>query len=821
MKKHKAKSNDTLSEQHSFSKFLLLGFLTALFFFSPFYKGLFNGGNPSSITAFIFNQPIYTTLLFASLAMFIFTGYTYKYMKFQDKKDILHLLVWLIPLSFLISKISAASPSLSTNMLFIYMFYAFIFIVGAYLSSFRFAYYVQTLILGSGGIIITFGLMNWLGDASLMGLISYENHNSNMYRDAVLIDSNGERLTSVFQYANTYAAYLIALLLSFAYALVNTRKRGIIITLGLLLVPTIVSFILTLSRGGIVVFPIILLIILPLLNMIRQVWLILYLALAGAAAFLIINPITTWGINLQKDYSYELNLKAWGLIIGVSLITSLIIYLLQYYVSPHITSKVERITKLRFSNLFIPILLILLGGGLALLLLGNSGFVKMLPDHIQARVENINLQQHSVLERITFYKDANKLISDYPLIGAGGGAWSTLYEQYQNNPYTSRQAHNFFLQYLISVGYIGFVIFLVLLIGLFILFLRNYFKNDDTHKRQYGIFFIITISILTHSMIDFNMSYVYIGALVFLCLGSILAGINQNPFDAHAKLTHKTSKKFKIYYTCFLTILSLILLIFSSSMLIASNYYETAYKNLQQHRPINEIIEPLDRAIKIRAHPDYLNLKFQLMMQLYSQTKEQVYLEESEKLFNKLKTTEPNNRVAFENGYKLLMTQSKKQDALSHLENGLNMYVWDISVHQRVITLSYDLGYLEYKQSAQVDNSYWTRAIEVYKMVENKVNDLERLPEEQAQGRKFAVSFEMSNVISHIYLLNKDFEQAEKIALINMNNNLEDASQRSLNRLYAAALLKQGKPIHKIYEQYLQTNVDEKAAFEQLIKELM
>lgn len=60
------------------------------------------------------------------------------------------------------------------------------------------------------------------------------------------------------------------------------------------------------------------------------------------------------------------------------------------------------------------------------------------------RLENINFQQHSVLERITFYKDAMKVVKDYPIIGTGGGGWSSLYEQYQNNPYISRQVHNFF-----------------------------------------------------------------------------------------------------------------------------------------------------------------------------------------------------------------------------------------------------------------------------------------------------------------------------------------------------------------------------------------
>lgn len=45
------------------------------------------------------------------------------------------------------------------------------------------------------------------------------------YSDAVMTDANGLRLTSVFQYANSYAAFLIALLLCSIYLTV-TSKNG-------------------------------------------------------------------------------------------------------------------------------------------------------------------------------------------------------------------------------------------------------------------------------------------------------------------------------------------------------------------------------------------------------------------------------------------------------------------------------------------------------------------------------------------------------------------------------------------------------------------
>ncbi|MFD1904284.1 O-antigen ligase family protein [Paenibacillus rhizoplanae] len=80
---------------------------------------------------------------------------------------------------------------------------------------------------------------------------------------------------------------------------------------------------------------------------------------------------------------------------------------------------------------------------IAFLFIGTSAR-NVLPANIGTRLENINFRQHSVLERFTFYKDAMKVVKDYPVLGTGGGGWASLYEHYQNNPYLSRQVHNFF-----------------------------------------------------------------------------------------------------------------------------------------------------------------------------------------------------------------------------------------------------------------------------------------------------------------------------------------------------------------------------------------
>jgi O-antigen ligase len=132
-----------------------------------------------------------------------------------------------------------------------------------------------------------------------------------------------------------------------------------------------------------------------------------------------------------------------------------------------------------------------------------------------------------VLERFTFYKDALKVVKDYPVLGAGG--WASLYEHYQNNPYVSRQAHNFFLQYLIEVGILGFIIFMGFILFIFYKYIRGYMKRENDDYNNGFFYLIIALSILVHSLLDFNMSYAFMGIMVFLSLAGMAVVMESRP----------------------------------------------------------------------------------------------------------------------------------------------------------------------------------------------------------------------------------------------------------------------------------------------------
>ncbi|MFX8312586.1 hypothetical protein ABTL57_19140, partial [Acinetobacter baumannii] len=89
---------------------------------------------------------------------------------------------------------------------------------------------------------------------------------------------------------------------------------------------------------------------------------------------------------------------------------------------------------------------------------------------------------------------------------------------YQNNPYISRQAHSFFIQTLVEIGWSGFVGLVALIVAVFALYLRFYWR-DRAEQPGHFVFFILSFSLLAHSAIDFDMSYIYVSSIVFFSMG--------------------------------------------------------------------------------------------------------------------------------------------------------------------------------------------------------------------------------------------------------------------------------------------------------------
>ncbi|WP_053954715.1 O-antigen ligase family protein [Inediibacterium massiliense] len=131
---------------------------------------------------------------------------------------------------------------------------------------------------------------------------------------------------------------------------------------------------------------------------------------------------------------------------------------------------------------------------------------KFIPESFVTRINSITTSDHSLNARTSFYKDAFKIIRDYPLFGAGGGGWETLYFTYQSYMYWSTQAHNYFVQLWIEIGTIGLLVY----IGLVTTLLYSLYKTIKNTEEKSSILqrAICTgwLTLLIHSVMDFDLS---------------------------------------------------------------------------------------------------------------------------------------------------------------------------------------------------------------------------------------------------------------------------------------------------------------------------
>lgn len=821
----RAKANGTITTEKSSVIFWILVVFAGLFmFWAPFQRALFNGGT------YDFERTIYSASVWSSIILLLIAILAFFVFKLKEQKDVLTILVLLMPLTYVISLSNAASHYLATNMVYIQMLYATFFILGVFLTKNKLGTSIlASLLIISGYFIVLFGLLYWLGNGNFAGhLVGWfalmDAADPYLYRDAIMTDSNGLRLTSVFQYANTYAAFLITLSLGALFFIVKSRKWYVVLPHAIMLVPIIISFWLTLSRGAIVVIPVVFLIMLVFFSISRQILALIQFGLAFAASLVILEKVTNIGIGLQKQPSASESWNGWLILLIASVVFAVLAVVIQHFVAPWLERVTARFDAKKFATFILPVAAIVVGVLGAILILSDTGFKNILPDNVKTRIENINFQQHSVLERGTFYKDAVKLWSDYPIIGAGGGAWASLYEKYQNNPYTSRQAHNFALQYLVETGILGFLAFIGFVLAVMVFYIRSYIKSSQDKRDLHFLFFIVTISLLVHSMIDFDLSYVYLGAILFLALGGMLS----NSTSAPIRLKSDSLALHKMF-PAVLAVLSIVMFYISAQLVSANGSYKQTLEIVKKSQDYNQIVAPLDKAISLHpAHPDYLLTgqvsRIGILLQVYNQmqkedpTKSEAFFNQAQDLLNQLLKKEPHNRMVAMQQLNMLLIKGNKQEALDWSNAQIPNYPWYIEMYEKSMSLGIDLAnQAREKNNMQEYNSRLDNALVTYKDVLARVDSLKNLPKEQLQGRPFVVTPSMALNAGQISYMRGDYAGAAATIQPHITENLDDQVNRLLVRWYLAVLQKQGTKDQALYDKLIAKDPTEKQAIEAIV----
>lgn len=239
--------------------------------------------------------------------------------------------------------------------------------------------------------------------------------------------------------------------------------------------------------------------------------------------------------------------------------------------------------------------------------------LKYVPAAIANRLSDINLETKSVSLRTYFTKDGLKIIKDYPLIGAGGGAWKNLYRQYQSIPYNTTEVHNFYVQYGTEVGIIG----IGALIALLVLIVISMVKSIKVSS-QYLYVYLAAMLLLLHSSIDFNLSLVAVGYILWMLIGIINS-------EKNTPLIKKSTQR---YIGVLTLVLSFAVIIISSSMYYGMKLGAQGALTAKEGKDMDKAIELYEKASTFdKYNAAYRYDLAQIMNNQLRKTKNRKYLD--------------------------------------------------------------------------------------------------------------------------------------------------------------------------------------------------
>ncbi|WP_372995847.1 O-antigen ligase family protein [Lutispora sp.] len=254
---------------------------------------------------------------------------------------------------------------------------------------------------------------------------------------------------------------------------------------------------------------------------------------------------------------------------------------------------------------------------------------KYLPAAIADRLTDINMESESISSRIYFTTDGLKIMKDYTITGAGGGAWKNLYRQYQSVPYNTTEVHNFYVQYGIEVGIIG----LAALTGLLLLLIASMIKSIKA-RSNYLCVYLAVMLLLLHSTIDFNLSLAAVGYILWMLIG-IANSEKNSPAIKREQNTH-----IKVLSLA----LTLIILFTSSSIYYGMKLGNQGARASRNKEGSNRVMELYQKAsVFDRFNGAYRIDLAQMMNNELRKTKDKKYLDGIEEQISLIKRYEPYN----------------------------------------------------------------------------------------------------------------------------------------------------------------------------------
>jgi tetratricopeptide (TPR) repeat protein len=311
---------------------------------------------------------------------------------------------------------------------------------------------------------------------------------------------------------------------------------------------------------------------------------------------------------------------------------------------------------------------------------------KYIPENIVQRFSSISLKESGASSRFEFYRDALKIIKDYPVFGAGGGGWQSLYQGYQSRLYWTTEVHSFFLQLWVETGTIGFAVLCgvcIILAYEVLKFLWN--KKPDANVKNYvWAAFVGAFAIGAHSVIDFNLSLGAVALFLWFLIGIVRGGMSYSEADGdtEAKSKKRSTPVAGRYYT-FVILPVVLVMAISLSFLIGEAKAREAERHLQEGY-LTEALEAYDSATRFDPFKsEYRVAKAQVLDIIGRHTEDVSYIQRAGMEYEKAikydgHSAKNHSAVGF---YYLTVGQAEK--GFEHIEKAVQLHPYNIDYYEQ------------------------------------------------------------------------------------------------------------------------------------------
>lgn len=345
-------------------------------------------------------------------------------------------------------------------------------------------------------------------------------------------------------------------------------------------------------------------------------------------------------------------------------------------------------------------------------------------------------------------------------------------------------------------------------------YIRGYIKGSEEERNSHFLYLIIVLSILIHSILDFNMSYVFMGILVFLGLGGMASVMDSKPM----KKWNVQDSTARNIYTAVVGLASIIVLITSIRYVQATEAGMEARRIVQVSTSFEEIKAPLDKDLSIRpSHSESVLLLSSLYQSVYQQTQDEDFFQLSTTLLNKALEDEPYNKSMLNRLIQSYEMIQQPEQAYEILVNNSYKFKWDINWFEQIIYKGYDLGMKALGEGDTAGKEkYFNFATEAFVKVQEGIKHLATLPEGQLQGNPFENTPDMILHAGKMYFMMNQPEQASEALKLGIQEDLSQTTQQEIVRWYLAALQKQNMSDDALMEKLTQIDPNAKQNVQQL-----